>query len=475
MKRIRRLVSLTLLQFSLLLSACERKPENLQSTDTAKPQVADALGQDFQEIAKRILPAVVSISTVSSKNGTQRPPDDETHRGLPGQPGQPDAGMGSGVIVDANKGYVLTNNHVVEGAGQIQITLQNGQRVSAKIVGTDPPSDLAVLQLDSRPGSLKAAVLGDSSRLRVGEWVLAIGSPFGLDSTVTAGIISAKGRAEMGVADFEDFIQTDAAINPGNSGGPLVNIKGELIGINTAIATRSTGYMGLGFAIPSNMARLVMQELISKGKVTRSQLGVYIGEIDEDLRAALKLSQSQQGILVMQVIPGTPAAEAGFQKYDLITSLNDQPVTQVQAFRNQIALTPPGRQMAIGILRGGTAQTLRPLLREMQAETVATPGGALQKRLGFSLEPIAAELRQQLGLPEHFNGLLVSSVEPSSAAYRRGLRKGDLLTEINRRRVDSLSEVEAALATAKPGDAVLVSVIRNGQSRILAFELGEAP
>ncbi len=469
MNRIRHLLALALtLTLTGPLAGCDRIGGKLEngSGQGSSSEVADNLSQDFQVIAKRMLPAVVSIST---RGGNPiEMPKDPTHQGIPGQPRE---GVGSGVIVDAEHGFVLTNNHVVEGADQIQVALQNGQRMSAKIVGTDPPSDLAVLKLQ-RTSSLQAAVLGDSTNLRVGEWVLAIGSPFGLDSTVTAGIISAKGRAEMGVADFEDFIQTDAAINPGNSGGPLVNTKGELIGINTAIATRSTGYMGVGFAIPSNMAKLIMQELITKGKVTRSQLGVYIEPIDEDMRLALKLPTDQSGILVGNTIEGTPASAAGFKKYDVIISLEGKPVSQVQAFRNQIALTPPGRTMNIQVFRNGQILTLSPKLREMSADA-ASPTDGIDKRLGFTLDTIPADKRTELELPESFNGLIVSAIDPSSNAYRRGVRQGDLVTEINRQRVTLPEEVSPAIASAKAGDAILLNIIRNGQTRILAFELQE--
>ena len=464
---------LALLAASLLLPGCKQAAEQLKGsqTGTTKSQVAGKLSDDFQTIAQTILPTVVSISTRGRKlvpeEMDDEMPNDEMHKGLPNE----QQGVGSGVIVDAQKGYVLTNNHVVSGADQIQITLENGRHVGARVVGTDPPSDLAVLQIQ-HPNGLKAAVIGDSSALRVGEWVLAIGSPFGLDSTVTAGIISAKGRAEMGVADFEDFIQTDAAINPGNSGGPLVNTKGEMIGINTAIATRTTGYMGIGFAIPSNMIKQVMQELIDKGKVTRSQLGVYIGEIDQDLRQALKIDAQQTGILVMQVIPGTPAAEVGFKKYDVIVSLNGKPVYQVSPFRNQIALTLPGQQMEIGILRNGKPLTLKPKLREMSGEPQTAPD-ILKSRLGFRLDPISDSLRQQLNLPDSFNGLVVGTIEQSSNAYRRGLRQGDLVLEVNRQAVSSTEDVQKAIGSAKPGDAILLNIIRDGQTRILAFELAK--
>lgn len=438
------------------------------TTQTVSTQVADELGQDFQEIAKQLLPSVVSVSTQAKTQGTM--PKDDVHRGLQGGDSETD-GLGSGVIVDAESAYVLTNNHVIENAGLIWVGLPNGKRYTAEVVGADPPTDLAVLKIN-RPPRLKAAVLGDSSQIRIGEWVMAIGSPFGLDSTVTAGIISAKGRAEVGVADFEDFIQTDAAINPGNSGGPLVNIKGELIGINTAIASRTMGFMGIGFAIPINMAQKVMRELIATGKVTRSQLGVYIGEIDEDLRAALKLSTSQQGILVMNLIPGTPAEEAGFQKYDVITSLNGQQVSKVSPFRNQIAMTSPGSEVKIDVLRQGKTQQLTVKLREANPASLGNPAeDALQTRLGFTLKTLDDTARQTLGLPESFKGLLVSEIEPASGAYQRGLRQGDLITEVNQKSVNSWPEVTTALGTSKPGDAVLLSIVRQGQSRIMAFEM----
>lgn len=462
---------LLLLVCSLALNGC---PASRDTTDSSAQQapttrIAEHLGDDFQDIAKNLLPAVVSISTHVKKRVPQVA--DRFHQFEEDDETTPQDGLGSGVIVNAEKAYVLTNNHVVEGADSMIVTLQNGKHYSAKVIGTDPPTDLAVVQIQRAP-KLTAAKIGDSASLQVGEWVLAIGSPFGLDSTVTAGIISAKGRADVGVADFEDFIQTDAAINPGNSGGALVNTQGELIGINTAIATRTEGYMGIGFAIPSNLALKVMNELVDKGKVTRSQLGVYIGPIDEDLRSALKLPTQQQGILVMEVIPETPAAAIGFQKYDLIVSLNGRPVSEVQPFRNSIALTPPGRQVTIGILRQGKAMELKPTLKEASAQSAAPDAGSeLQERLGFELMPLNDHLRQQLGLAEGAEGLLVKSIETDSTAYQRGLRQGDVITEVNQQAVQSWEDVQAALKNLKPGDAVLLNIFRQGQTRIMAFEL----
>ena len=448
-----------------LSSACEPKTTPDETGRITGQKVADDLGKDFETIANHVLPTVVSIST------TQKMPNDTVH--APFKEGHQDSGgLGSGVIIDAEKGYVLTNNHVIADANEILITLQNEtRRYEAVVIGTDPPTDLAILQI-KKPPRLKAAVLGDSSRLKVGEWVLAIGSPFGLDSTVTAGIISAKSRAEVGVADFEDFLQTDAAINPGNSGGALVNTQGELIGINTAIATRTMGYMGLGFAIPSDMIKQVMQALIDKGKVTRSQLGVYIERIDDALRKGLELSDEQQGILVSEVIPNTPAAEAGFQKYDVIIVINGQPVTQVQSFRNQVALTPPGEKVSIQVLRKGKPITLTPLLREANAAAAEGPGNqALAERLGFQLEPLNDEIKGQLGLPPDFRGLAITEIEPLSNAAQQGLQRGDLITEVNQQTVNSWEDVIQALKNTQPGDAVLLNTVRNGQSQIMAFKM----
>lgn len=464
---MRRLI--TALSLSLLLSptlAC-RSNSNTGRQDGGvrndKTQIVGELSHDFQQISQRLLPAVVSISTQSKQHA--RMPNDNTHRNF-----QQGGGLGSGVIVNAEKGYILTNNHVIAGADDIRISLQNGKRYSAQVIGADPPTDLAVLQIESPP-TLTAANLGNSEQLKIGEWVLAIGSPFGLDSTVTAGIISAQGRADVGVADFENFIQTDAAINPGNSGGALVNTRGELVGINTAIATRTNGYMGIGFAIPINMAKKVMQELVTQGEVIRSQLGVYIGEIDSDLRSALKISASQEGILAMEVIPETPAAEVGFQKYDVIISLEGRPVRKVQEFRNAIAMTKPGTTVKIEVLRNGKKQLLTPQLRELPSSGMPGPMTTdIQERLGFQVAALTERIRQRLGLGD-LTGLVVIQIAEDSSAYKRGLRQGDIITEMNQQAVSDLEEAEAAIANRKPGDAIVIQLLRDGQPKILAFEL----
>lgn len=446
-------------------------------------QTLNRLNEDFIKISESVTPAVVSISMIKRAKRRQpqqldpnNPEDLFDFFGMtPQNPNQDrtQQGVGSGVIVDAEKGYVLTNNHVVEEADEIRVTLTDHRNFKAKVVGTDPRSDLAVIQLQNAK-NLQQVTLGDSSRLQVGEWVLAIGNPFGLDSTVTAGIISAKGRANVGVADFEDFIQTDAAINPGNSGGALVNIQGELIGINTAIATRSRGYMGIGFAIPSNMARQVMQSLIKEGKVSRSQLGVFIQQLDAAMAQSLGLENANQGILVSGVIKGSPAEKAGLKKYDVITRLNGQAVSDSNQFRNQIALTPPGSEVQIEVLRDGKTSVFKPKLeaadsKSAQAEVPTAPG--LPAEQDLSVQDLTPALAQRYGISAQIKGVVVSNVAADSPAFEKGLRPGDVITELNRQPVNSVAAFNTAYKALKSGDSVLLAVHRQGGSLIVAYQM----
>jgi serine protease Do len=444
------------------------------------------LNEDFIKISGSVTPAVVSIAmskTVKNQGAGRTNPEspedffDQFFNGGPGFPA-PDAdrkqqGMGSGVIVDAAKGYVLTNNHVVADADEIKVTLTDRRTFAARIIGTDPRTDLAVIQLQNAK-NLTQVSFGDSSRLEVGEWVLAIGNPFGLSSTVTAGIISAKGRANVGVADFEDFIQTDAAINPGNSGGALVSIKGELIGVNTAIATRSRGYMGIGFAIPSNMAKQVMESLIAKGKVTRSQLGVFIAQIDEPLAQSLGLKDNRQGIVVTGVVNGSPADQAGLKKYDVILKLQGRSVNDTNQFRNEIALLKPSTQLTIEVLRDGKTMTLKPVLREMQAGQATEPelmAPLPTDKMGFGVAELTPAMRNQLGLSSSLQGVVVSNISNSSQPFEKGLRRGDVITELNRKPMRTTADFEAAVAALKSKDVALLAVQRRDASLIIAFEV----
>lgn len=452
----------------------------IQPTHTQNIQTLNRLNQDFIAISQAVTPAVVSISMSkiikSQGNYFQIPEEFEDFFGIPfPQPprgNQKQSGVGSGVIVDAAKGYILTNNHVVADADEIKVTLSDRRTFKARVIGTDPRTDLAVIQVNGAK-DLKQVQLGDSNQLEVGEWVLAIGNPFGLSSTVTAGIISAKGRANVGVADFEDFIQTDAAINPGNSGGALVNIKGELIGINTAIATRSRGYMGIGFAIPSNMAKQVMQSLISKGRVSRSQLGVFIQPLDDAMAQGLGLKDSREGILVSGVVAGSPADKAGIRKYDVILRLNGQNVNDTNHFRNQVAMTPPGTVIEIELLRNGQRLTVKPQLREQENENAAEQQVTqdLEDKKGFQVQDLTPMIRRQLKLPENLQGVVVTDVSQTSPAFEKGLREGDVITEINRRPVKSVAQFNQEMSRLKSKDVVLLSVQRENASVIIAFEL----
>ncbi len=355
-------------------------------------------------------------------------------------------GQGSGFIVD-KKGYILTNNHVVGGADLIEVRLFDGREFKAKIIGTDPQSDVAVIKIDV-DDDLPVLPLGDSDKLQVGEWVIAVGNPFGLSESVTVGVVSAKGRNRIGINDYEDFIQTDAAINPGNSGGPLINIRGEAIGMNTAIFSRSGGYMGIGFAIPINMAKAVMRQLIEKGKVVRGWLGVVIQEINEDLAKSFGL-EKPEGVLVTEVADDSPAKRGGLKQGDIILQLNGQKVKDVGDLRNRIALTPPGTKVKLLVLRDGKKKLLVVKIGEKPGETtVAGVRHGILKKLGLSIQDLTPELAEQFGYKEG-QGVLVSEVEPGSPAERAGIRAGFLIEEVNRVRVHNVKECMEALRKSK--------------------------
>ena len=386
--------------------------------------------------------AVVNIAVRSLRpaelNPLLRDPFFRRFFGLPDAPPQREVlSAGSGVIIDAARGYVVTNNHVIEGADRIVVTLEDGRSFAARVVGRDPATDLAVLQIPAE--GLSELPLGDSDRLRVGDVVLAIGNPFGLGQTVTSGIVSALGRSGLTPEGFEDFIQTDAAINPGNSGGALVNSRGELVGINTAIITPAGGNVGIGFAVPSNMVRAVVEQLIRYGEVRRGRIGVVIQDLTPDLAAAMGID-ARKGAVVSAVEPGSPAQRAGLRPGDVIVAIDGKPVEGARDLRTAVALVEAGRELELEILRNGTALTLRVQVAEPRLASLA--GGQLSPRLAGAR---LGDLPPDHPAAGRVRGVLVLEVAPGSPAWRAGLRAGDIILAVNRTPVGSLEELGRTL------------------------------
>ncbi len=368
-------------------------------------------------------------------------------------------GAGSGFIVGSD-GYILTNNHVVEGADKISVRLDDKREFKAKVIGTDPQSDVAVIKIDA--SDLPVLPLGDSDSLEVGEWVIAIGNPFELSSTVTVGVVSAKGRNHMGINDYENFIQTDAAINPGNSGGPLLNIHGEAIGINTAIFSRSGGYMGIGFAIPINMAKAIKKQLVQNGKVTRGWLGVMIQDVSEDLAKSFHLEEAT-GVLVSEITKNSPAEKGGLKQGDVLLNLNGVPLEGVADLRNKIAMTSPDSTIKMDVIRDGEQKSLSLTVGEQPQNMNVLAGKAgpgLLSDMGLTLQDLTDELADHFGY-QIGQGVLITDVAPDSPASDIGLKPGQLIEEINRIRVASLSDVKSALAKSQTPGQVLLR-IRSG-------------
>lgn len=369
--------------------------------------------------------------------------------------------LGSGVIVNPD-GYILTNNHVVDGAKDVKVLLGDKREFQAKIVGTDAKTDIAVLKVDAR--NLPVLAFGDSSKMQVGNFVLAIGNPFGLNQTVTQGIVSATGRGGLGIEDYEDFIQTDAAINPGNSGGALIDERGDLIGINTAILSGGGGgNQGVGFAIPGNMARNVMDQILKNGKVTRGWLGVSIQPVTQDIARAFKLSESY-GALIAAVTPDSPAARGGLETGDIILDIDGQKVEDSRALQLKIGSMSPGTAVKLAVFRNGATREIAVNLGEMPITAAKSAGSADAQRAqlrGISVEELTPGVLHQLKLPADTKGVVVTNVDPASAAADAGLQQGDVIQEVNRQAVTSVAAFDRAMHAA--GDQpVLLLVDRNG-------------
>ena len=444
-------------------------------TAIAPARIAAGGRDSYADVVKEVTPAVVTIRVEGRPrvSPTQFRNDDLFRRFFGDQfgatprqnPAPRTRGLGSGVVVTSD-GYLLTNHHVIEGASDIRAEFTDGRSFAAKLVGSDEPSDLAVLKIEA--ANLRPLTLGDSDAVQVGDIVLAVGNPLGIGQTVTSGIVSAKGRSTgVGDGSYEDFLQTDAPINHGNSGGALVNTKGELIGINSQILSVSEGNIGIGFAIPANMARHVMEELRTGGRVRRAQLGVAVQPVTSDLAASLGLSETR-GAIVSSVESGSAAERAGIRRGDVIVSFNGKPVTEFNALRNRVAETKPGTDAAVGIVRDGSDKTLTVKLDEVSAKRSARgssdsgPQADDKTALGVAVEPLTPELAARAGVGRGVKGLLVENVDPDGRAADAGIQPGDVIVEANRKAITSVDDLRTA-ARSTADKPLLLLVHRQGR------------
>jgi len=411
-------------------------------------------------LLERVTPAVVNIAVTNRVPAAGNPllmdPFFRRFFDLPERaPMRPRQSAGSGVIVDAGNGYVLTNHHVIEGAESITVTLKDRRSLEARLIGSDPGTDIALLQIEA--ADLTELPIGDSDRLAVGDFVIAIGNPFGLGQTVTSGIVSALGRSGLNIEGYEDFIQTDASINPGNSGGALVDLDGTLVGINTAIIGPSGGNVGIGFAVPVNMARAVMDQLVRYGEVRRGRLGIGIQDVTPDLAEAMGL-EAARGAVVNQVEPDSPAEEAGLEPGDVVVAVDGREIRDAADLRNRVGLLPVGEDVEVTVLRDGERRTVRARIRKAEAQRV-TGGESRDALRGAVFETLG----EDHPLHGRVQGAVVAAVEPGSPAARNGLRPGDVIVAVNRRPVRSAGEFERAVAGA--GRVLALDVVR-GNARL---------
>ena len=458
-------------------------PTNMSLLSELKIQGAYAEPSNFTKAAKRAMPGVVSIQVLKRArlpevSGFEEEflrhffgrefPRGQGKRSPGGQRGGEQQGQGSGFIISKD-GYILTNNHVVGGADEINVQMADGRSLKAKLIGADDKSDVAVIKVDET--GLPTLNLANSSELEIGEWVMAVGNPFGLSATLTVGVVSATGRAGMGITDYEEFIQTDAAINPGNSGGPLLNINGEVVGINTAIYSRSGGYMGIGFAIPINMALKIKKQLIKYGEVRRGRIGAYIQELTPEVAQQLGLDQAK-GVLISDIVPKSPASRAKLEAGDVVIRLNGTKVSSAAMFRNRISLTSPNSSVQLTIVRRGREKKVKVKLDalDMKQRKDGEPERSTYVKhdeYGLEIQDIKKSLRAQLRLGRR-GGVLISQVLPNSVAEEAGLRAGQVILSVNQKRVRNVKNFKRIVS--KSDDALLLHVKDDRGSRFVVLK-----
>ena len=459
-------------------------PVQAEERPASRPEphaILRALEDAFTAVADRVTPAVVNVSTVPKRpTGGPHGESPERFREFFGEefyeryfkrrPRDGARATGSGVIVDP-KGYILTNNHVIENADEIIVRLSDSRKFPARLIGHDPKTDLAVLKIEA-PAPLPTAELGDSDRLRVGQWAIAIGNPFGLDRTVTVGIISATARTHVGVATYENFIQTDASINPGNSGGPLLNLDGRVVGINTAIVASG---QGIGFSIPINQARDVMRQLIAQGRVVRGWLGIVIQDVSDELAQTFGVRE-RQGVLVADVMKGGPAEAAGLRPGDIVVELGGDTIREVPELQRRVAAVAPGETVALTIVRDRQRLPVSVKVGEMPTEEPAQAAVRGADEFGLTVEPLPADHALRLDL--RAGGVVVTTVSPGRAAEKAGLRRGDVIVELNRRPVTDAPAFYGALGALRPGESTLLYVHRpagGGRNEYVVLERTKQP
>jgi serine protease Do len=457
---------LTALFFLTGMGEQEESPREVQQVQKIVIEDRGGFSAVISQVAETMIPTVVHINITGTV--VQEVPDTPFFRFFEGprQREVPIRALGSGVIV-SGRGHIITNHHVISRADEIEVTLSDGTTHQAEVVGSDPQTDLAVIKIDPVEG-MTYARFGDSDELEIGEWVIAIGSPRGLQQTVTAGIVSAKGRnlGVLGPQGYEDFIQTDAAINPGNSGGPLISLEGEVVGINSLIVSSGQGFQGMGFAIPANMVREISESLIETGEVIRGFLGVQIQDITPEMRGSLGLDEDVEGVIVAEVTPGGPAEQAGLQQGDIIVGYRGDPVVSTSDLRNRVAGTEPGTGAQVTVLRDGGRNSLTVTVgnlnefREARAERTS-------QTLGLTVQPVTEQMARRLGM-RSVTGVVVTSVEPGSPAARAGLSQGVVILRVGRTQVGSVDEFsELVQSMASQGQVLLL--VHDPQSGSTAY------